>query len=99
MNKPSWKIIDWDELEYNGNGYTYDGEYFSGLAYEDTPTEYIRQTFLNGAMHGLLRVWNQDKVLVEEVQMEFGTVHGMELKWHPNGILKEEIKAEPCTKK
>lgn len=86
--------VDWDELEYEGNGYTYDGAYFTGIAFETTSAGYTEQSFVKGVEHGKLRVWNLEKVLIEEAEMEFGSLHGTRKLWYADGQPRLELRAE-----
>ena len=86
--------VDWDELEYEGNGYTFEGTLFTGIAFENAKEEYIEQSFVRGVEYGKLKVWNQEKTLIEETDMEFGTVHGTKKKWFANGRPQLETQAE-----
>jgi antitoxin component YwqK of YwqJK toxin-antitoxin module len=74
---------DWD------HGYTYDGESFTGIAYELSEGGRLTSEveFRCGIQAGTWREWYPNGTLAKEAHLERGAWHGHCREWHSNGQL------------
>lgn len=83
--------VPYDDLDFPDwdHGYTYNGESFTGVAYELFPDGSLRceVEFRHGIEEGVWRKWYQNGKLAQEAVLERGVWHGRCREWQTNGQL------------
>jgi antitoxin component YwqK of YwqJK toxin-antitoxin module len=86
--------VPYDDLDFPGwdDGYTYNGESFTGVAFElgEGGRLVAEVEFRSGIQEGMWREWHPDGVPSREARLERGVWHGHCREWHPNGQLALE---------
>ncbi|VTS06064.1 toxin-antitoxin system YwqK family antitoxin [Tuwongella immobilis] len=92
MNQVPDELLDYDE---DLGVYTFNGEPFTGLAFQSGPGGWIRsdEEYRDGLPWGVSRTWHSSTQLASESRTVGGVWHGPRREWHPTGqlALEEEL--------
>ncbi|MFN5318630.1 MAG: toxin-antitoxin system YwqK family antitoxin [Bacteroidia bacterium] len=84
--------INYSALTNSADGVYFNGELFSGTAFENYRNGNIHAEieYKNGKKHGASKIWHDNGQLEEETTFSEGKKDGLSKEWYDNGQLKEE---------
>lgn len=89
--------IDYEQLLYTeSHTFTYNGEPFTGVAFEQFDDGSIKSEFeyRDGREHGVAREFYTDGSVKSETHYRNGGPHGVDREWYENGKLKKQAICE-----
>jgi hypothetical protein len=87
--------LDEIDIQYTTSGSPvpmYEGEAFTGIAYELGPQNEILNEvmYVNGMEDGLEKIWYSSGHLASMSELKWNRPHGSFQHWHENGLIKSE---------
>lgn len=84
--------VEGDDLEWEGQLQTWNGEPFTGIEVWRFPNGAIESesTYKDGLKDGLSRTWDEHGQLRSQFTRRLGAMYGNCRKWHANGQLAED---------